>query len=241
VRRCADHAGYSLHAGVWISGQRRRQLERLVRYVGRPPLGQERLSYDSRTGKVLYAFKRPFKDGSTHVMLDPLTFLSRLASLVPPPRMHLVTYHGVLAPSARNRELIVPVTLPGRTRQSGKCEHGGAEVQQGAGREQALAGAVRSVVHPDRQYETQPQPQSDVPLEGAGLRRRYSWAELFKRVFLEDVLVCHRCGGRRKVLSFILDTDVIIKILTHLGLPTEPPLVHPARASPEAGGLDLLE
>jgi hypothetical protein len=48
------------------------------------------------------------------VVLDPMSFLSRLAALVPPPRMHLVTYHGVLAPSARRREQIVPVTLPGR-------------------------------------------------------------------------------------------------------------------------------
>ncbi len=71
-----------------------------MRYMGRPPLAQERLSLDGQTGKVVYAFKRPFRDGSTHVMLDPMTFLSRLASLVPPQRMHLVTYHGVLAPSA---------------------------------------------------------------------------------------------------------------------------------------------
>ncbi len=69
---------------------------------------------NERTGKVVYGFKRPFRDDSTHVVLDPMSFLSRLAALVPPPRMHLVTYHGVLAPSARRREQIVPVTLPGR-------------------------------------------------------------------------------------------------------------------------------
>jgi hypothetical protein len=44
------------------------------------------------------------------VVLNPLSFLSRLAALVPPPRMHMVTYHGVLAPSARRRVEIVPVT-----------------------------------------------------------------------------------------------------------------------------------
>jgi hypothetical protein len=31
---------------------------------------------------------------------DPLDFLSRLAALVPRPRAHLLTYHGVLAPAA---------------------------------------------------------------------------------------------------------------------------------------------
>ncbi len=69
---------------------------------------------NERTGKVVYRFKRPFRDGSTHVALDPMSFLSRLAALVPPPRMHLVTYYGVLAPSAKRREQIVPVTLPSR-------------------------------------------------------------------------------------------------------------------------------
>ncbi len=73
---------------------------RLCRYVARPPLAEERLSVNERTGKVVYGFRRPFRDGSTHVALDPMSFLSRLAALVPPPRMHLVTYHGVLAPSA---------------------------------------------------------------------------------------------------------------------------------------------
>jgi hypothetical protein len=60
-----------------------------------------------------------------------------------------------------------------------------------------------------------------------------------RRVFQAEVLVCDRCGGRRKLLSFILSTEAILKILSHLGLPTEPPLVHPARASPEQGDLDF--
>jgi hypothetical protein len=37
-----------------------------------------------------------------------LAFLERLAALVPRPRAHLLTYHGVLAPAAQWRDLIVP-------------------------------------------------------------------------------------------------------------------------------------
>jgi hypothetical protein len=40
--------------------------------------------------------------------MDPMTFLSRLAAQVPPPRRHVLTYHGVLAAAACKRELIVP-------------------------------------------------------------------------------------------------------------------------------------
>ncbi len=32
----------------------------------------------------------------------------KLAALVPPPRLHLLRYHGVLAPRARSRDRIVP-------------------------------------------------------------------------------------------------------------------------------------
>lgn len=42
-------------------------------------------------------------------MFAPLDFIARLAALVPRPRTHLLTYHGVLAPAAEWRDWIVPV------------------------------------------------------------------------------------------------------------------------------------
>ena len=57
---------------------------------------------------------------------------------------------------------------------------------------------------------------------------RLPWAELLKRVFAIEVLVCDRCGGRRRVLKFICKPSAIERILKHLGLPTEAP----ARAPP---------
>ena len=47
-------------------------------------------------------------DGTTHLLLSPLEFMQRLAALVPRPRLHLIRYHGVLAPNARLRPLVVP-------------------------------------------------------------------------------------------------------------------------------------
>ena len=38
----------------------------------------------------------------------PLEFLQRLAALVPRPRLHLIRFHGVLAPNAALRSQIVP-------------------------------------------------------------------------------------------------------------------------------------
>jgi len=39
------------------------------------------------------------------LLLQPSEFLRRLATLVPPPRAHLVRYHGVFAPASLRRGL----------------------------------------------------------------------------------------------------------------------------------------
>jgi hypothetical protein len=40
--------------------------------------------------------------------LSPQEFMQRLAALVPRPRLHLIRFHGVLAPNAKLRPLVVP-------------------------------------------------------------------------------------------------------------------------------------
>ena len=65
------------------------------------------------------------------------------------------------------------------------------------------------------------------------VRPRYrSWAELMRRAFEADVLACPRCGGRMVVLATIDDPAVIQRILTHLGLSTEPGEPTAGRAPP---------
>jgi len=63
-----------------------------------------------QTGKSMHCAVVP--DGTTHLVFTPLEFLARLAALTPPPRMHLIRYHGVLAPHAADRALIVPGPTP---------------------------------------------------------------------------------------------------------------------------------
>ena len=40
--------------------------------------------------------------------MSPLEFMQRLAALVPRPRLHLIRFHGVLAPNDGLRAAIVP-------------------------------------------------------------------------------------------------------------------------------------
>jgi Putative transposase len=43
--------------------------------------------------------------------MSPLEFMQRLAALVPRPRLHLIRFHGVLAPNAKWRSKVVPQAL----------------------------------------------------------------------------------------------------------------------------------
>ncbi len=61
-------------------------------------------------GQVVLQLKTPYRDGTTHVDMAPMEFLQRLAALVPRPRLHLIRFHGVLAPNAALRAQIVPGT-----------------------------------------------------------------------------------------------------------------------------------
>ena len=62
---------------------------------------------------------------------------------------------------------------------------------------------------------------------------RMSWAKLMNRVFKIDVTLCRFCKGEIKVVAAIMERTAIQKILSHLGLPTEPPAILPARSPPQ--------
>ena len=100
--------GFSLNAAVACRAEERRKRERPCRYVARPAIARERLSRDG-DGLLVYELKHPFRDGTTHVLFEPLDFMARLAAPVPRPRTHLIRSHGLFAPDARQRRQVVPV------------------------------------------------------------------------------------------------------------------------------------
>ncbi len=100
-------AGFSLHAGVAAKAHERKKLERLCRYISRPAVSEKRLSL-TPNGNVRYQLKTPYRDGTTHVIFEPLDFIARLAALVPKPRVNLIRFHGVFAPNSQHRALVTP-------------------------------------------------------------------------------------------------------------------------------------
>ena len=104
---CAEAHGFSLHAAVRTAAHQRKELERLCRYITRPALANERLSRDAK-GQVVLRLKSPYRDGTTHIVMQPQEFMQRLGALVPRPRLHLIRFHGALAPHAILRAAIIP-------------------------------------------------------------------------------------------------------------------------------------
>jgi hypothetical protein len=211
--RCANAAGFSLHANTAVPGGDRQRLERLAQYCARPPVAMERLE-PLPDGRLIYRFKRQGKDGTTHVILEPLELMEKLVAIVPAPRAHLVRYSGILAPAAKWRALIVPAGT------AAECPH--------ADNLQPVSEISHCAREPTSETATSPEPAATASHD---FRHgpNYTWAELMKRVWVLDVLECPRCMGRMKILAAIHHPEATRKILDCVGLPSRAPPV--ARAA----------
>ena len=132
--------------------------------------------------------------------LSPLEFMQRLAVLVPRPRLHLIRFHGVLAPNAKLRALVVQA-----------CP------------DEDVAASELAAAEPACEHRRS---------------ARISWARLLKRVFEIDLEHCPNCGGQLKIIAAILESAVIERILTHLGLQADcGRMTAPARGHASQEGL----
>jgi len=203
-----DHAGgWSVDASVMIPAWDRHGLERLVRYCARPALSQERLGRVSDE-MLVYSLKKPTVDGRTEIYLTPLELLDRLSLLITPPRVHKHRYCGVLAPNAKLRRAVIETAGP-----SGATLQVLQQAQQAMGLQEGL-----------------PEPAT-----GTGFRKTAAlcWAMLLARIYECRPLQCPRCGEPMRIIAFILEPPVIERILRHVGEPTEPPAILPARSPPQ--------
>ncbi len=199
----------SLHANVSVPAGDRRRLERLCRYIARPPVSTERLS-KLGDGRLLYRLKRRWRDGTTHVVFQPLELVEKLAAVVPPPRIHVIRYHGVLAPRAGCRREVVGALKSNPATVNVKDPRDGAN----------------DCVHAPRRWMF------------AARWLAAPRAKLMQRVFAIDVLECPRCGGKMKILATIHPPEATAAILESRGLsPRAPP---PSAPSLGAGGVGLF-
>lgn len=99
--------GFNLYARQATHARDRARVERLARYILRPPLAQGRLDLGT-DGRVVLHMKRSWRDGTTGMVFEPLDFLGKLTALVPRPRTNILRFHGVYASHAALRKAVVP-------------------------------------------------------------------------------------------------------------------------------------
>jgi len=155
---------------------------------------------------VRLKLRKPYHTGQTDIVFEPVQFLRRLAATIPHPGQYMVRFHGVFAPRSNVRQALEAL-LP---------QPPAAQPDANTGQQADAADTVA--------VDPLPQDAQSTP------QYRRSWAQLLKRVFGHEVLVCPKCQGPMRRIQFVDDPAVIARICSHLGLPTAPPHVASARA-----------
>jgi hypothetical protein len=209
--------GFSLHASVRIEENDRKGLERLLRYCARPPFALERIE-EREPGTIIYHLPKPGDDGRTELCLTPFDLIARIAALVPPPRLHRHRYFGVLAPNSPLRSQVIALV------QSDDSSTSISPAQP----ESALE-------NPQPPSISQPRPESieipNPPSKPSSIH--ISWVMLLARVYEIFPLLCPLCGGTIRIIAFVTEAPTIRHVLEHIGEPSEPPRITPARGPPE--------
>lgn len=206
------HTGFSVHNSVVVEPEDPPAVERLIRYMMRPPVALDRIEYDEATG-VIEIRSRPGSDdepdGEPQERVEADELVARVIAQVPDPKRHLIHAYGWYANAARakrkrdgasNADPTVPSAGPAIADSGDACEEA----------------------------------------ERRAARRR--WADLIRRIYEVDPLVCSNCGGPMKIIAFITERKAIRAILASMrksaapaspsGSRSPPP---PARPAGDAG------
>lgn len=97
------NSGFSVDDSVRCEPEDRKSIERVARYILRPPLSLERMTYSEGDEEVVYRRKGSGDRSGGEERIDALDFLARVIAHIPPPRIHLVRYMGHYSNVSRGR------------------------------------------------------------------------------------------------------------------------------------------
>jgi len=161
------HSGFSVHSRV--RAVTKREAERVGKYMIRPLLSLERLSFLEKEGKVSYRYGKEDKEEE---QMDYLEFVARVVSHIPDKGQVTVRYFGLYANAHRGKVL-----------KSEESEHKPLIIEEECPR---------------------------IPRRG--------WAEMIRKVYEVDPLICPQCGAQMKIIAFLTDYAVVDRIINHLKL-----------------------
>ncbi len=94
------HSGFSVYGEQVVMPDEPERLERLARYLTRPPLPVASVSHDD-DGRVRVKTPPDPRTGATELLLDPLEWVHRICLQIPDPRYHLTRSYGAYANKVR--------------------------------------------------------------------------------------------------------------------------------------------
>jgi hypothetical protein len=161
------HTGFSVHSGV--RAKTKKEAERVGKYMIRPLLSLERLSFSEKEGQVCYRYGKEVRDLER---MDYLEFIARVTSHIPDKGQVTVRYFGLYANAHR--------------------------------------GKVKKANLPPLPFRMVEEELQRLPSKG--------WAEMIRKVYEVDPLICPHCGATMKVIAFLTDYAVVDRIINHLKL-----------------------
>jgi len=161
------HTGFNVHTKVMA--KTRKDAESVGKYMIRPILSLQRLSFDETEGQLLYQYD---KGKLKTERMDYLEFIARVTSHIPDKGQVMIRYYGLYSNAHR-----------GKMRKAG------------------VSPSHPLIIEEEDRH---------VPSKG--------WAEMIRRVYEVDPLICPSCGGQMRIIAFIEDHNAIDRIIRHLKL-----------------------
>jgi hypothetical protein len=162
-----QHTGFNVYTKVRI--KTRKDAESVGKYMIRPILSLQRLSFDETEGRLLYQYD---KGNLETERMDYLEFIARVTLHIPDKGQVMIRYYGLYSNARRGK----------------------------------MRKASVSPSHP-----------LIIEEEGCHTPSK-GWAEMIRKVYEIDPLLCPHCGAEMKVIAFIENHKVIDKIIDHLKL-----------------------
>jgi len=163
------HTGFNVRS--LVRTKTKPEAERVGKYMIRPVLALERLTFLELDGKVGYRWGRDGAGQETEVM-DYLEVIARVTSHILDKGQVMVRYYGLYANAHRGKV-----------------------------KKASLSPSALQLAEEDLKR---------IPSKG--------WAEMIRKVYEVDPMVCPKCGGRMKVVAFLADYAVVDRIIWHLKL-----------------------
>jgi len=161
------HTGFNVHS--LVRAKTKTEAERVGKYMIRPLLSLERLSFDEKEAKVCYRYGESPEEVER---MDYLVFIARVTSHIPDKGQVTVRYYGLYANAHRGRV-----------------------------KKASLEAFPLQMVEDELRRQ---------PAKG--------WAEIIRKVYEVDPLICPQCGGQMRIIAFLTDHAVVDRIINHLKL-----------------------